>query len=278
MKLKPSAASTFHRRSDLRRQGWTDRDLARAVADGRLLRPRSGAYLPAGTHTDAVDACALGGRLACVSALERLGVFVLEHDLLHVHLKEERSTRTLTRPVRRHWARLRRTPHPRSFSVDAFDAIVQAVRCQPARAALATLDSALYLGVLRRDDLDELFRVLPRRHRVLRRLVDARAESGPETLVRLMLRTLGAAYEVQVDIDGVGRVDFVVDGWLIVECDSKAFHSTWEEQRRDRRRDQAAAALGYSTYRPIAEDIMWSPDLVQAALAGLLAARRPRRG
>ncbi len=151
------------------------------------------------------------------------------------------------------------------------------MRCQPPRAALATLDSALRLGVLDPDDLDELFRVLPRRHRVLRRLIDKRAESGPETLVRLILRSLGVAYEVQVPIAGVGRVDFLVDGWLIVECDSAEFHSHWETQRADRRRDQAAAALGYATYRPIAEDIMWHPDRVRAALAGLIASRGNRR-
>lgn len=75
-------------------------------------------------------------------------------------------------------------------------------------------------------------------------------------------------------VRGVGRVDFVVDGWLIVECDSFAHHSDWEAQRRDRRRDQAAAALGYATYRPIAEDIMWHPELVRAALVGLTSAGR----
>ena len=35
--------------------------------------------------------------------------------------------------------------------------------------------------------------------------------------MRLMLRGLGCQIEVQVVIPGVGRVDFVVDGWLIVE-------------------------------------------------------------
>ncbi|WP_347979230.1 DUF559 domain-containing protein [Microbacterium sp. ProA8] len=119
------------------------------------------------------------------------------------------------------------------------------------------------------DELDELFRVLPRRYAVIRRLLDARCQSGPESLVRLMLRSAGLRFEVQVSIPGVGIVDFLVEGWLIVECDSQAHHSTWDAQRRDRRRDQAAAILGYATYRPIAEDIMWSPEVVSAALRGL---------
>lgn len=89
-----------------------------------------------------------------------------------------------------------------------------------------------------------------------------------------MLRSLGLSFEVQVAIPGVGIVDFVVEGWLIIECDSEAHHSSWNAQRRDRRRDQEAAALGYATYRPIAEDIMWNPDSVLAALRGLVASRR----
>jgi len=139
------------------------------------------------------------------------------------------------------------------------------------------LDSALHTGVLADGDLDELFEALPRRLAVLRRLIDPRSESGPETLVRLMLRSLGLRFEVQVDLRGVGRVDFVVEGWLIIECDSVAHHSTWDAQRRDRRRDQAAAALGYATYRPIAEDIMWDPAVVLTAIRGLTERSRPSR-
>jgi very-short-patch-repair endonuclease len=88
-----------------------------------------------------------------------------------------------------------------------------------------------------------------------------------------MLRRLGCSFDVQVRIDGVGRVDFVVDGWLIIECDSEAHHAGWAERRRDLRRDQAAAARGFVTYRPIAEDIMWNPDDVWEALAGLIRGR-----
>ena len=263
----------FLRRSDLRARGWTDRALWAAVTEGRILRPRPGAYLPTDAPPDVVDALALGGRLTCVSALAHHGVFVLDASTLHVHLHTPRTSAP-ARLLRRHWGRLHRTPHPCATSVEPLDALACAARCQTPRAALATIDSALHRGVIRPDELDELFGLLPRRHRVLRKLIDARAESGPETLVRLILRSLGTSFDVQVVIIGVGRVDFVVDGWLIVECDSEEFHSSWEAQRRDRRRDQAAAALGYATFRPIAEDILWHPDLVRAALHGLLESRR----
>ena len=273
MPLAPACPS--FRRSDLVEAGWTDRALRAAVRDGRLLRARTGVYLTPDTSPEVVDACRLSGRVACTSALAQLGVFVLDTATLHVHLPANSSRpRSVARALRRHWGRLHRSPHPRSTRVELFDALAQAVRCQPARAAVATLDSALNTGLLDPDELDELFRVLPRRYAVIRRLLDARCQSGPESLVRLMLRSAGLRFEVQVAIPGVGIVDFLVDGWLIVECDSQAHHSTWDAQRRDRRRDQAAAVLGYATYRPIAEDIMWNPEVVSAALRGLAARRR----
>jgi hypothetical protein len=268
----------FLRTRDLKKIGWRSRDLRLAISAERLVRLRRGAYCAPDTDADCLAAGAVRARLACVSELRRRGVFVLTHTTRHVHSDPE-AARLRTSPGngRVHRERLVRAPHPRSLSVEAFDAVRQAVACQPPRAAIATVDSALHLGILSPDDLDELFATLPRRFRRLRTLLDPRCESGPETLMRLILRSIGCHFDIQVNIDDVGRVDFLVDGWLIIECDSEAHHSSWADQKRDRRRDQRAAALGYATYRPIAEDIMWHAGEVRAAVSGLLVARRPRR-
>jgi len=85
-----------------------------------------------------------------------------------------------------------------------------------------------------------------------------------------MLRALGLAYETQVLISGVGYVDFIVDGWLIIECDSREFHEGWGKQQQDRHRDIAAARAGYVTIRPLAADILRSPLSVQAALREII--------
>lgn len=272
------APPRFHRRRDLLEAGWRDSALAAAVKDGRLIRPRGGIYLTPDVSDDVVLACRVGGRLACTSALRQAGVFVHERSTVHVHFAANASrSGSAARTVSRHWGLLRRQPHPRSTTVEVLDALIQAARCVPTRSWIASIDSALNQRLLAMDDLDEVFTALPARFGVARRLVEPRCQAGTETLVRLMLRTLGARVEVQVPIRGVGTVDFVVDGWLIVECDSFAHHSSWDAQRRDRRRDQAAAALGYATYRPIAEDILWNPDVVQEALSGLLRSRRSGR-
>jgi very-short-patch-repair endonuclease len=226
----------------------------------------------AGTHPHLIEAARLGGRLDCVSLLRHLGVFVLQREPLHIQL-DPLASRVPPKPdhVIRHW---RETPVPREALVaDVIGALVQATKCQSPRAAIATLDSAWHLGIVDEGDLAEVFSRLPRRFRALRPLLDSRSESGPESLARLMLRGLGCQVEIQVPIPGVGRVDFVVDGWLIIECDSEEFHSGWIAQRRDRRRDLTAARLGYATVRLIAEDIMWNRDAVQAALTQIIARR-----
>ena len=64
-----------------------------------------------------------------------------------------------------------------------------------------------------------------------------------------------------------------VDGWLVVECDSKEFHEGWEQQVKDRNRDLALAARGYVTLRLTAAQIMYRAEEVLAAVKGLLATR-----
>ena len=248
----------------------TRRRLASAVADGSLIRVRKGRYVRAGTDSVFVRAARLGGRVDCLSLLQRLGVFVRDAPHLHIQMEPDAS-RVPSRPddVVRHW-------RPTGASSEALatpvvEALVRATRCQDLRAAVATLDSAWHLRLIDEGDLAVIFSRLPRRHRVLRRLLDDRSESGPETFVRLMLRAIGCPFDVQVQLAGVGRVDFVVDGWLIIECDSGQFHSDWEAQKRDRRRDLAAARLGYSTVRLLAEDVMWRGDAVLSALREIIA-------
>lgn len=271
-------------RAELTSSGLDSRDITRAVREGDLIRIRRDRYMQA--SPGGIDrAVRVGGRLACVSLLALLGVFVLDSSRLHVHLEAtmsrlrspDRSDRALSPAARArlrlHWWPLKHEGATLGV-VGVADALAQAVRCQSVRCAVATVDSILHLGILSWHDVYEVFAGLPRKYRVILDVADGIAESGSETFMRLLLRQLGVRYETQVSIPGVGRVDFVVDGWLIIECDSKAHHEGWEKQREDRRRDLAAAALGFTTLRPLAEDLFSHTDIVLAAVRGLLAARR----
>jgi very-short-patch-repair endonuclease len=274
LELHPGIA---YAHADLKAAGLSQARITDLVRRGGMLRPRQGLYLHPATSPDRVVASRVGGLLGCTSALSALGVFVLDQRHVHVHVPPHATRlRTAGSNIRVHWAPTRRTPHPRSLEVDVFDALLQAIVCQAPRAAIATLDSALHLGVIDGSDLDELFRYTPKRRRALRPLVDGRAESGPETFVRLLLRALGLRFECQVSIPGVGRVDFLVEGWLVIECDSRAHHGGWQAQVADRRRDLLLAERGYACLRPVAADIFTDAAKIGEAITGILGALAPQ--
>ncbi len=275
----------FLTRADLIAQGFTRRSIQAAVRAGALVRARRDRYLAGGVSDLIVRAVRVGGRLTCLSLLAMLGVFVFENHRLHVQVDptagrlrdpgdaRARVSRKGWRAPVVHWSPLRE-PGGSSCVVGIVDAAVHAVRCQAPRAAVATLDSLVHLGLLSVEELQDVFSRLPARFRVIESLVDGRAESGPETFVRLMARRLGCDIRLQVHFDGIGRVDLLLDGWLVVECDSKEFHAEWEQQEVDHDRDLALAALGYCTLRLTASRIMYRPDEVFAALRGLLGQHR----
>lgn len=269
-------AVTVFSRADLTASGMTPRDITRAVDDGRLRRLRRDRYAIEPVSAEVAEAVRIGGRLSCVSLLVEIGVFVHLRGALHVHVRPGSSR---VRPPRSkhtvlHWNAWSGDPEPLHAAALA-DALAQAVRCQQPRAAVATLDSILHHGLMSWDELLCVFDRLPERYRTLLALVDPSAESGPETFMRLLLRTLGVAYESQVVLDGVGRVDFLVEGWLIIECDSKEFHQGWEKQVDDRRRDLAAAMKGYITIRPLASDILRRDSALREAVDAVVRSLGP---
>lgn len=269
----------------LRAEGLTRAGIGRAVRSGGIIRARRGLYLSPLAPEAIVRAARVGGRLTCLSLLTLMKVFVLEPGGLHVHMAPHASrmrspdSRAVPleprsrRKAKLHWLPLA-DPIPDDWTcVSVVDALAHAILCQAPRAAVATLDSALHLGAITPERMADVFRLLPEKYAPLRGLVDGRAESGPETLVRLMLRGLGCTVDLQVEFAGIGRVDLLVNGWLVVECDSRQFHATWEQQVKDRERDLALAARGYVTLRLTAVQIMYRPAEVLAALKGLLATR-----
>ncbi|MDQ1123026.1 DUF559 domain-containing protein [Microbacterium trichothecenolyticum] len=260
---------------DLRAAGMTRTDIESSIRSGLMRRARRDTYLPGDVPNDLLRAVQLGGRLDCLSLLAVSGVFA--HDTSRLHVQFDRGASRLPPRGPETCAHWRPSSAPaRETATPLVEALAQSAACQPPRSLIASLDSAWHQRLLDEAGVGEVFQRLPRRYRRLRPLLDPSAESGPETLLRLILRSLGLRWSSQVFIEGVGRVDFVVEGWLIIECDSKAHHSSWDAQRADRRRDRAAAAAGFLTLRLMAEEIMYAPDAVRASIAGLSPRLRRR--
>ncbi|MGN8026339.1 endonuclease domain-containing protein [Microbacterium sp. 22242] len=259
--------------ADLTEQGFDRARIRAAVAAGVLVHARRGRYLRSDVPAAILAAVRSGGRLDCLSLLELLGVFVKDKPGLHVRVPPNAGRFRADAVV--HW-RVQTEEPLGDHAVSVRDAAIHAVLCQKPRAAVATIDSLLHLRLLTVDEVDAVFRNLPKRLRILKRMVDGSAESGPETLVRLILRTLPVSVRTQVVIVDVGRVDFLIDGWLIIECDGRRFHEGWDKQVQDRHRDVEAAAQGYVTVRFTAADVLDDSGAIRAAIARILEALGPQ--
>ncbi len=217
-------------RPELRRAGWTDREIRAAVDDGSLVRLRPGHFGPPGLEESAQRAVASGGRVACVSELRVRGVWVLDDGRLHLHVPATAS-RVRAGDSRVHWRRLVRAAAGRSH-VSVLDALIQAQSCLDPFAWVASIDSAWHLGMITSGDVQAIRAAAIPRLRPLVSFLDRRSESGLESIVRMIAHELGLRVRSQVRFPGVGRVDLLVEGRIVVETDGTAFHDVSVSARR----------------------------------------------
>jgi very-short-patch-repair endonuclease len=273
-------------RSQLIRAGATPRDLASAVLSETLCRVRRGVYCRPGTDEALVRAVRIGGRLGCVSAAQRLGIWSVVPPAPHVAMRHEASR--LRSPSDRfavltsdnrdgcelHWWSLPPGSGASIHTVSPLEALSHIVQCQKRQFAVASIDSALFQGLVDSSELDSMFALLPRRHRRMRGEVDGRCMSGLESLVRLLLLDAGIPFDLQVYLRGVGTVDFVVAGCVVVETDGRLGHIDSLSAARDYQRDAAAIRLGYAVVRLNYAQVMFDP---MGALETIRSAIRSHR-
>ncbi len=85
-----------------------------------------------------------------------------------------------------------------------------------------------------------------------------------------LFRANGIGYDAQVYLPGIGRVDFLIEGFLIVEVDGFAFHSSREAMRRDLGRNNASTLRGFAVLRYMPEHIWFEPERVLAEIRAVL--------
>lgn len=269
-------------RADLLGAGANSRSLTTAVAGGQLIRVRRDHYALPGTPRSIVQAVRIGGRIGCLSALEEYGVFAIAKTFTHAHL-DRAASRTRHPNSRRlrltdrerdgvevHWGSLIDKSDGSEYAVGLLDALAQVLMCQHRWHAVASIDNALYLKLISETDLREVFAHLPSHLRPLLAAVDGRAEAGQETVLRMVLTESGVHCEPQVEVEGVGRVDLIVEGCVAVEADSRLAHDGWELHVRDRNRDVDIARMGIPTLRPAYQRTIYTPYEVRDAVLQLV--------
>ena len=265
-------------RAQLRRLGHTDATMRSAVERG-ILRSVARCWLAGETAApDAVRAVELRGLLGGESALRSLGIWVSHDTGLCVATPHSASRLPDLRDgeYRVQARRALQTSGGRSWRVSAIDALEQVLRHEPdAGHGIASVDSAVRLGHVPEHRLDELFDRLPRRLRRLRRLVNGLADSGVETLLRLGALEQGWRVDVQVQISGVGRVDLVIDGWLVIEVDGFRWHSSAQQVAQDHRRDAECIRIGMRHHRFGYDQVMNDLDGCIEVIRELLRCGRP---
>lgn len=273
-------------RRELIDHGFTGRQLTFAVATGLLIRPRRGWYAAPAADPALIKAVRVGGRLGCVSAAERYGWAVARRGEVHVSLTENASR--LRHPEDRttypsaeefrdvqglvlHWhSPLARHDRPKLLT-SPYETTLQIAACQHPDLAVAAFDSFVNVDPCGAARLEDWLRELPRRffEELPRREVGC--HSFLETIGRIRLERAGIRGVHQVPVEGVGRVDLVLAGRIVIEWDGREFHDTPDAHEQDRWRDAMLAIRGYRvlrfTYRMVMDDWYAVEGAIRSALA-----------
>lgn len=144
-------------------------------------------------------------------------------------------------------------------------------RCLPEREALVVIDQVL----ARRVSMEDVLTHLPgARNGPARRVVErgsALSGSSGETVGRVVLTDAGLHVQQQVFFRGVGYVDLLVEGRVVVEIDGFAYHRDARQFALDRRRDASLVCMGYRVLRFTWLDVVRRPDYVVATVLAVLA-------
>ncbi|RGE23351.1 endonuclease domain-containing protein [Leucobacter sp. wl10] len=248
----------------LLRLGHSRHRIAVAVAEGRLTRPRRGWIALRSADPGLVMAAHHGVVLTCVTQAKRLGLWVLEHQRLHVAAKPGAHIEVGIGTV--HWRRPLILRPPGTVADRIENVLDQIAHCQPHDAALAVWDSALQRGLIDYPALTTL--PLRGNARVLLEECTPFADSGLETLFRTRFGWLRLPIRQQSRAHG-RRVDIRIGDRLIIQIDGLTH--TGAQRDSDNVHDAELAIRGYHVIRVSYQQVVhrWHEveDLVLGAIA-----------
>ncbi|MGV8895471.1 MAG: DUF559 domain-containing protein [Rhodoglobus sp.] len=275
----PVASQKFTPTHQLLTEGWSSRQISRAVAIGDIIRVRQGWYCaPDVAPSEQIAAC-VGGQLTCQAAARMLGLAARESASVHVAVPAHASR--LRAPTNRrggahqplphvivHW-RARLTPPEQARA--PLDILKDMSGCETPEFTIAAVDSAIRLGLITLGEWLDFIPFLPRRLGNLLATVDGHSGSITESLCRVRLRPLGITPILQFKVAGVGFVDMLIGERLIIEIDGRQYHTDSGQFEQDRQRDARLSILGYRVLRFSYRQVMHHWAQVKGSILAAIA-------
>ncbi|MFD5276444.1 endonuclease domain-containing protein [Pseudarthrobacter sp. NPDC058362] len=238
------------------------------MAAGEIRRLRHGVLALPEAPADMVGAVLGNGLLTCASGAAHRNLWVL-HQPEQLHLAC-RHGGTKTAVVHRETWVPPDTPRPVASTTDV---LLHGLRCLPGVEAAVMTESAVRQGVT---TLPYLRARLPgNRNGAARKvldLVDGTADSAIEVVARLIFRSEGIYTETQVELEGIGIVDFLLEGFLIVEIDGST-HLEPRQVKKDRKRNNAGTLNGYAVLRYGYAEVVYHPERIISEVWQVLRGR-----
>lgn len=253
------------RRPVLGRLGITDAQLRKAVRGG-VLEPARGIYALASASDADVELVRNRQLRTCVSAAPFHELWAIDHPgPQHVHQVRSHGRNDVV-----HHGGLVLPAHPLRPVASLVDVLIHALRCLPWQESLVMVECAVGRGDM---TVPFLLERLPGKRngkaREVLRWVDRGADSLMETLARTYFRRAGIQVQPQFYIDGVGYMDLLLDGWLLVELDGR-HHAEWKQVKKDHRRSNLSVVQGYTVLRYYYSDVVYDPEAMVAEVLAVL--------
>lgn len=261
------AARGIAHASQARDEGFTTHGIRRALAAGRVVRVRRSWLAVPGHDLDLRRAAEVGGRITCLSAARRLGLWTPDHEELHVAVPSSAS-RLDPEGLHLHWSRGPTPVGRTALQDDILNVLFHVARCAPLPDALPVWESAIRT---RQVDPHVLSRIEwhsdPARQ--ISEIASALSDSGIETRFVHLMRSIGVRVRQQRMVDG-HRLDGLIGDRLGIQIDGFAHHRS-ADRRRDIRQDARLALRGFTVLRFDYAQVLFEPEYVVATVSTAIA-------
>ncbi len=233
--------------SDIIKAGATKYGIRSALSSGSLVRVRRDWLALPDCDPAVLLAARHGGRLTCLTASERYGLWTIPDDTTHLAVPSNAGRLALPSSVKVHWSEGPIAVSSLKLIDPLENVLVRVAECQPFETAVVVLDSALRLKKI---SASQLLRISTKSTRFgsARAAASEFSDSGIESIPRIRLARIGVVVKQQVVIDD-HPVDGLIGKRLVLQIDGYGPHSNADRRRRDIRQDGRLTLMGCTVFR-----------------------------